>query len=149
MMPGGRRRGRCAGVWGILGGVTHLGSQTRSHMWRERPPDARRGQGSIRRRSDTGRGIRLAVTTRGNDGGREQSLVSALSVAAIREPRSGDKNSDQSSPDISDDLFVSTFLIFRLHEEETFDYIFCSLIMSLTQFLCISHSLIVFFGAET
>ena len=105
-------------------GVTHLGSQTRSHMWRERPPDARRGLGPGEHQEEIRH--RAGAQVGSYDIG-EQSLVSALSVAAIREQRSGDKNSDQSSPDISDDLFVSTFLIFRLHEEETFDYIFCSL----------------------
>ena len=86
-------------------------------MWRERESGHRMpglGPGAEHqelRRSDTGRGIRLAVTTGGMTEGGEQSLVSALSVAPIREPRSGDKNSDQSSPDISDDLFVSTFPI--------------------------------------
>ena len=44
------------------------------------------------------------------------SVLSLVSVGHQRETRNREKNYDQSSPDISDDLFVS---IFRKHGDES------------------------------
>ena len=55
--------------------------------------------------------------------------MSVLSVSAISETRNGEKNSDQSSPDISDDLFVSIF-IFRKQGDKSKLILFIKLFSS-------------------
>ena len=90
------------GVWGNSGrGLTHLVRPDKvTHVMQGAATGCRHWG-----RSDTesweGSGLRLAV----RDDGGEQSLVSCQCRPS--ETRNGEKNSDQSSPDISDDLFVS------------------------------------------
>ena len=99
-------------MWGVWGNsLTHLVRLDKvTHVMQRAATGCRDwGRGDL---DQTLRGVWAQVGSYWGDDGVEQSLVSVLSLVSVghpRETRNREKNSDQSSPDISDDLFVSIF----------------------------------------
>ena len=110
-MPGGGwGDAECLGNIG-RGGDTPGEPDKVTHVMRRERGERERGESGHRMRGEAEeirhQELRLAVTTRGMRRGERLSLMRQWRPS---EARSGDKNSDQSSPDICDDLFVSPSL---------------------------------------